>query len=66
MSDRVSVTISDGIADVRLTRPEARNALDAEQFGAIVDAGEALKTEPGLRAVVLSGEGKSFCAGLDL
>jgi len=65
-SERVSVTIADGIADVRFTRPEARNALDIAQFTAIIDAGEALKAEPGLRAVVLSGEGKSFCAGIDL
>lgn len=65
-SDRVSVTIADGIADVRFTRPDVRNALDIAQFTAIIEAGEALKTEPGLRAVVLSGEGKSFCAGIDL
>ena len=34
-------------------------------FAAIAEAGEHLKTEPGVRAVVLSGDGKSFCAGLD-
>lgn len=55
MSDRVSVTISDGIADVRLTRPDVRNALDIAQFTAIIEAGEALKSERGLRAVALSG-----------
>ena len=66
MSDRVSVTITEGIADVRMTRVDKRNALDSAQFAAIIEAGEALKTAPGLRAVVLSGEGRSFCAGIDL
>lgn len=66
MSERVSITINDGIADVRLTRPDKRNALDAEMFLAIAEAGEKMKTESGVRAVVLSGDGPSFCAGLDL
>jgi len=66
MSERVSVSISDGIADVRMIRTDKRNALDPAQFAAIIEAGESLKNEPGLRAVVLSGEGKSFCAGIDL
>lgn len=66
MSDRVIINISDGIADVRFNRADKRNALDGEQFQAIVDAGESLKTNKKIRAVVLSGEGASFCAGLDL
>ncbi len=65
MSDRVLMSISDGVADVRLNRADKRNALDNAMFLAIVEAGERLKTEPGVRAVVLSGEGASFCAGLD-
>jgi enoyl-CoA hydratase/carnithine racemase len=66
MSDRVTITIEDGIADVRLNRPEKLNALDPAMFRGIVDAGESLKGNPLVRAVVLSGEGRSFCAGLDL
>lgn len=66
MSERVVINISDGIADVRFNRPDKRNALDGEQFQAIVDAGESLKTNKKIRAVVVSGEGASFCAGLDL
>jgi enoyl-CoA hydratase/carnithine racemase len=62
---RVSLTIADGIADVRMTRPDKRNALDGAMFTALAAAGERLKSEPGVRAVVLSGEGSSFCAGLD-
>lgn len=65
MSDRVIVTIADGIADVRFNRPDKRNALDREQFAAIAEAGERLKNADGVRAVVLSGVGESFCAGLD-
>ncbi|HWL42521.1 MAG TPA: crotonase/enoyl-CoA hydratase family protein [Ilumatobacter sp.] len=65
MSDRVLVSISDGVADVRFNRADKRNALDQEQFSAIAEAGERLKSEPGVRVVVLSGDGASFCAGLD-
>jgi len=62
---RVTVEITDGVADVRLNRPEKRNALDGAMFTGLVTAGERLKSEPGVRAVVLSGEGPDFCAGLD-
>jgi enoyl-CoA hydratase/carnithine racemase len=65
MSDRVSCVVSDGVADVRLTRADKMNALDPAMFDALASVGERLKTEPGLRAVVLSGEGRAFCAGLD-
>jgi len=64
-ADRVTVTLDGGVADVRLNRPEKRNALDPAMFEALVRTGERLKTEPGLRAVVLSGAGPDFCAGLD-
>jgi len=63
--ERVTVTLDGGVADVRLNRPEKRNALDPAMFEALVTTGIRLKTEPGLRAVVLSGEGPDFCAGLD-
>jgi enoyl-CoA hydratase/carnithine racemase len=63
--ERVTVRVTDGIADVRLNRPDKRNALDPAMFEALVAAGERLKTEPGVRVVVLSGEGPDFCAGLD-
>jgi enoyl-CoA hydratase/carnithine racemase len=66
MTDRVTISIDDqGLADVRLNRPEKRNALDGAMFTALAAAGERLKGEPTVRAVVLSGEGESFCAGLD-
>jgi enoyl-CoA hydratase/carnithine racemase len=65
LAGRVHISISHGIADVRMIRADKRNALDGAMFSALAEAGERLKTEPGVRAVVLSGEGGSFCAGLD-
>ena len=66
MEDRVSISISDGIADVRLVRADKMNALDAAMFEALVAATDRLSKEKGVRVVVLSGEGRSFCAGLDV
>src|SRR2546421_3001338 len=66
MDDRVKITISEGVADVRLVRADKMNALDAAMFDALVAATARLATEKGLRAVVLSGEGRAFCAGLDM
>ncbi len=66
MADRVTVSVEGGVADVRLNRPDKINALDPAMFAGIVEAGEALKGDTAVRAVVLSGEGRGFCAGLDL
>jgi enoyl-CoA hydratase/carnithine racemase len=65
-AERVSVTLEEGIVSVRLTRPDKRNALDPAMMEALIAAGEQVKSMPGARAVVLSGDGASFCAGLDL
>src|SRR5947207_165004 len=65
MSDRVVYTVEEGVADVRLNRPDKINALDPAMFEAIVETGEAIKADKSVRAVVLSGEGRGFCAGLD-
>jgi enoyl-CoA hydratase/carnithine racemase len=64
-ADRVTVEIKDGVADVRLSRPAKRNALDPAMFAGLVGAGERLRSEPAVRVVVLSGDGPDFCAGLD-
>jgi enoyl-CoA hydratase/carnithine racemase len=66
MSDRVTIDISGGVADVRLNRPDKLNAVDNAMFRALVEAGESLKADRSVRAVVLSGAGRGFCAGLDL
>lgn len=64
--DRVTITVGAGVADVRLARPGKMNALDRAMFSAIVAAGDAVAADRSVRAVVLSGEGRSFCAGLDM
>src|SRR4030095_11490800 len=65
MGERVTVAMEGGVADVRLNRAEKMNALDRAMFDALIETGKALMTDRALRAVVLSGEGRAFCAGLD-
>ena len=65
VTNRISISLDDGVADVRLNRPDKMNALDNAMFGALIEAADELANEPSLRCVVLSGEGRSFCAGLD-
>ncbi|MBV9872609.1 MAG: crotonase/enoyl-CoA hydratase family protein [Frankiaceae bacterium] len=66
MADRVSVTVESGVADVRMVRAEKMNAIDPAMFLALAETGEELKSRRDVRAVVLSGEGRAFCAGLDM
>ncbi len=66
MNDRVSTTVTDHVADVRLTRPDKMNALDPAMFAAIADTIDDLAGRNDVRCVVLSGEGRAFCAGLDM
>ena len=65
MSDRVVVSSQDGVAEVRLNRPDKLNALDLPMFQALVEAGRGIARDRSVRAVVLVGEGRAFCAGLD-
>ena len=65
LSNRVTIEIADGVAEVTLNRPDKLNALDPAMFEAIIAAGERVSQTAGLRAIVLAGAGKSFCAGLD-
>jgi len=65
IEDRVTISVVDGIADVKMNRADKRNALDNAMFTSLSAAGEYLKKLDGLRVVVLSGDGASFCAGLD-
>ena len=64
--DRVSINIADHIADVKLTRADKMNAIDPAMFKGIGTAIDELATRPDVRCVVLSGEGRAFCAGLDM
>ena len=65
IDERVTISVVDGIADVKMNRADKRNALDNAMFTSLNAAGEYLKKLDGLRVVVLSGDGASFCAGLD-
>ena len=65
VENRVTIEVVDGVADVRMNRADKRNALDNAMFTSLAAAGEYLKTQSEIRAVVLSGDGASFCAGLD-
>jgi enoyl-CoA hydratase/carnithine racemase len=63
---RVTIERRGHVAIVTLSRPEKRNALDPASFEALDEAARELSADPELRAVVLAGAGKSFCAGIDL
>lgn len=66
MSDRVTITEENQVAIVTLSRPDKRNALDLAMIEGIVEAGLELAKRKDIRAVVLTGDGEAFCAGLDL
>lgn len=65
MANRVSVEIRDQVAYVTLTRADKYNGLDLDMLDALVAAAKQLRADKSVRAVILSGEGKVFCAGLD-
>jgi enoyl-CoA hydratase/carnithine racemase len=63
--ERVRITHDGAVADVRLTRGDKHNALDWEMFTSLDEAADELRERRDVRAVVISGDGPSFCAGLD-
>src|SRR3954451_18592146 len=63
---RVRIDVEDHVAVVSLNRPDKHNALDGAMFEGILAAAEEVAETPGVRAVVLHGNGKSFCSGLDV
>ena len=65
-TQRVSVAVADHVAMVALTRPEKHNALDPAMFEAVIAAAARVRDEHGVRAVILHGDGPSFCSGIDL
>ena len=65
IDERLEIGIEGGIAEVVLNRPEKMNAMDEAMFAALSAAGERLAGEAGLRAVILRGAGRAFCAGID-
>jgi enoyl-CoA hydratase/carnithine racemase len=63
---RVRIEVTDHLAVVTLSRPDKHNALDIPMFEGIIAAAQRLAVQPGVRAVVLRGDGPSFCSGLDV
>jgi enoyl-CoA hydratase/carnithine racemase len=67
MNDRIeSIRHADGVVELQLARADKMNALDPAMFDALIAAGEALRDDKTVRAVVIAGRGKAFCAGLDM
>ena len=64
--DRIEVTQAGAVAHVELARADKLNAMDGEMFGAIGDTFRRIGRDPGVRAILLSGQGRHFTAGLDL
>jgi enoyl-CoA hydratase/carnithine racemase len=64
--ERVRIEVANHVAVVTLTRADKHNALDMPMFEGIIAAAERLSSEPGLRAIILHGDGPSFCSGLDV
>jgi enoyl-CoA hydratase/carnithine racemase len=66
MTDAVVVSIDEGVAQVRLNRPDAYNAIGSEMIEGLLSVGAQIEADASVRVVVLSGEGRGFCAGLDM
>ena len=66
MTDRITLTRAGGVLEIVLTRPEAVNALENSMIATICDALDEASSDPSVRAVLVRGEGKAFCAGDDL
>lgn len=66
MPERVTVDVDSRIARVTLNRPDKHNAVDRDMFEGLIDSGERLSTNRTIRAVVLTGAGSNFCAGIDV
>jgi len=64
-AQKVLTEIKDGVAYVTLNRPDALNGIDLDLIDQLIKAAESLKGDKSIRAVVLQGAGRSFCAGLD-
>lgn len=66
MTELLEVSVEDGVATIRLNRPEAGNAIDIPLARALVDAATRCDQDAAIRCVVLSGNGRLFCAGGDI
>ena len=65
MNDRVTIQVDNAIAIVSLNRPDKHNGMDLDMLRAVIKAQKQVRKLKGVRAVLLQGEGPSFCSGLD-
>ncbi|GAB5414152.1 MAG: crotonase/enoyl-CoA hydratase family protein [Congregibacter sp.] len=65
-SEAVVVSVENGIADVRINRPDKLNAINNDVFDSLIRIADDLEADRRVRVVVLSGNGDGFCAGLDM
>lgn len=66
IKDRIKIEVINHVAQVTLIRSDKMNALDQDMFDALIEGAEVINADGNIRCVVLAGEGKAFCAGLDL
>ena len=66
MSEEVLISVADGVIEVTINRPEARNAMSKAAAEGISDAMDRLDAEVELRCAIVTGAGGTFCSGMDL
>jgi enoyl-CoA hydratase/carnithine racemase len=66
MSENVVISSADGVLEIRLNRPEKKNALTRAMYDAIADAFEQVDADPALRVALLTGTGDTFTSGNDI
>lgn len=66
MPEEILCSVNEGIATVTMNRPEKRNAMNTAVLEGLTKSFQQLETNPDVRVVVIRGEGKAFCSGLDL
>jgi methylglutaconyl-CoA hydratase len=66
MPTTIQLSTAQGVARVALARPDVRNAFNAELIAELTQAFDAISSDPHVRVVILTGEGKSFCGGADV
>ena len=66
MAEEVLYSVADGVATITLNRPDHLNAFNRTMFAELLDAFDATDTDDAVRAVIVTGAGRAFCAGADL
>ncbi|MDF1778469.1 MAG: crotonase/enoyl-CoA hydratase family protein [Rhizobiaceae bacterium] len=65
IKERVIIDRDNHVAHVRMARTDRANSLDLQMFQALIEAGKEIISDTSIRAVILSGDGEGFCAGID-